>query len=365
MNEPPKVAVQYLTAWRSDTRDDIDKCLSSLEKVNYPKDNWCIVITDNETSLGSFYKHLVEKWLPKSEKTLPKIFLHRSRVNLGFAGGHEQNLKSSKEWGADYIYLLNEDAYCDPEFLSKAVLFLEEHVEYASAQSRVMLAQDESRLDSCGNCLHFLGFGFTDGHGMTLEEANKITRPHFYRSGAGLIIRMSVFKDIKYLFEPKYFLYHEDVDFAWRSLLAGYDNGYAKDSVIFHRYEFSRSIQKFYWMERNRILTHLTHFKIPTLLFILPAFIIMEVGTLFFAIRSGWFTKKISAWFFFLRPSTWLWIKEQKKNVRDIRKVKDKEILKKMVGVIDRQEVNNFLLNYIVNPILSVYFFILKKIVWW
>lgn len=185
----------------------------------------------------------------------------------------------------------------------------------------------------------------------------------FYASGAGVLIRSSVLDHIGGMFEPMYFMYHEDVDISWRARLAGFDIGYADDSVVYHRYEFSRSMKKFYWMERNRHLTNLCNYKIGTLALIAPPMIVMELGTLFFAFKSGWWKEKLRAWAFFLKRSTWKYIQERRRFVQSIRVKSDREMLTRMVGVITAQETENVIMNQLVNPVLAAYLQLLKKIV--
>jgi len=362
MNVFPKIAIQCL-AYRhpgspKEACADLDRCFASLQTLDYPKERFCFVVLDNASTHGSFEEQIKEKWLPESEKSLPKVFLLSSQVNTGFAGGHMLALETSKAWEADYVYLLNQDAFCDPHMLSEVVKVAEQLPQAASVQSRIMLAQDPQQVNSCGNCLHYLGFGYYDNGVLG-------ARPHFYNSGAGLLIRMDCLEKIGGLFDPAYFMYHEDVDFAWRARLAGYTHAYAEDSVIYHRYEFSRSIKKFYDMEKNRFFTHFANLKWQTLCLLFPAMIFMEVGTFLFALKGGWGWKKICVWGYFCKPSTWKRLWQKRRFIKQMRQVSDREMLDKMVGTIEAQEVKSFLMKWMVNPFLNAYFIFLKKIVRW
>lgn len=118
-------------------------------------------------------------------------------------------------------------------------------------------------------------------------------------------------------------------------------------------------------MERNRHLTNLANYKLPTLLLIAPAYLAMELGTLLFAARSGWAKEKTRALAHLFKPSTWKWIILRRILIAKIRTKTDKEMLSNMVGVILNQEINNKILARIVNPILSRYFHLIKKIIFW
>lgn len=187
----------------------------------------------------------------------------------------------------------------------------------------------------------------------------------FYTSGAGLLVRTSVLKEIGGLFEALYGSYHEDLDLSWRARLAGYDILLAPDSKIFHHYEFSKSISKFYFMERNRHLTNLVNYKWLTLFLMLPAFLVMEAGTLFFSFKSGWWPEKLKSYAYFFRPATWQWLIRRHAMVNKFRTKTDREMLSYMTGKIVNQEVDNPIMNFLVNPIMSFYFRVLKFVVRW
>jgi hypothetical protein len=368
MDKIPRIAVQLL-AYRHPGSltpfEDLDECLTSLQEVDYPKEQWCLVIIDNPSTDGCFYEYIEKRWLGQSQKTLPKIFLIKSKINTGFAGGHILAQEQSKFWKADFLYLLNQDTICDPSVLKESIKTMNDQTNIATVQSCIMLKQNTSLLNSCGNCLHFLGFGFCDGYQKKPEQVVKHSLPHFYNSGAGLLVRVNILEEIGGLFDASYFMYHEDVDLAWRARLAGFDHAYAEKSIIYHHYEFSRSIKKFFLMERNRIFTHLTHLHLRTFIFIFPPFFLMEIGTFLFALRSGWGREKWKVWLYFFQWSTWKQVRYKRKQIKKIRKIKDRQILSFMVGRIESQEVENILLKYIINPFLNSYFWMLKKIIWW
>ncbi|MEK9130808.1 MAG: glycosyltransferase family 2 protein [Patescibacteria group bacterium] len=363
----PLVVVQVISYWSEEGKKDLQDLFASLEMVDYPRDRWRIVVIDNPSPHGRAADYIKRQWLVKAGVTLPEITLIESDVNDGFSGGHQRGWQVTRGFSPDYLYLLNQDAAVEPQFLWRVVQSAEERPTCVATQSRIMLKQTPELLNTRGNALHFLGFGFTLGYRTPplFKGGLEGDTPAFYASGAGVLLRASVLEKIGGLFESTYFMYHEDVDVCWRARLAGYDVCYADDSVIYHRYEFSRSIKKFYWMERNRHLTNLINYKIPTLLLIAPAALVMELGTLYFAVKSGWGEAKMKSWMHFFKPSTWVFIARRRSVVRGVRVATDRQMLQHMVGVIANQEVNNLLLTKLVNPLLQIYFWILKLIVRW
>ena len=58
-------------------------------------------------------------------------------------------------------------------------------------------------------------------------------------------------------------------------------------------------------------------------------------------------------------------IAERRAVVQRSRLCSDRQMLSQMVGVIASQEVRNPLVSYVANPILSLYFLLLKTLVRW
>lgn len=357
----PKVVVQILLY--ATPPEEIDNLFSSLEKVDYPKEAWKLVVWKSFLAGSINGDYFCKTWLPKSGQTLPEIVFFNSDTNFGFAGGHMAAQVLTRDWQPDYLYLLNDDASVTTDFLTKIVAAAEINPQAALIQSLVML-DDKEKINSFGNAMHFLGFGFSLGHNQILKDF-KNNLPMFYPSGAGLLVKTSVLEKIGGLFDPNYFMYHEDLDLGWRTRLAGYEILLVPGSKIFHHYEFSKSIKKFYLLERNRHLTNLVNYKWPTLLLLAPAALVMELGTLVFSFKSGWWKEKLRSYLFFLRPATWQWVFRRRAMVKKFWVKTDREMLINMTGIITNQEVNNFVMAKIVNPIMNFYFQILKKVVRW
>ena len=367
---PPRVIVQIITYRTEGIEAELDVLFESLAKVRAPEGGWVLAIIDQPSSLGNLREYLETKVQPRSGVDLPEVVLMFNDENAGFAGGHMKLFAAIHDRRPEFVYLLNQDAYVDPNFLISIVQHAESDPNAAIIQSRIMRAQTTDQYNSAGNAMHFLGFGFSLANGnvrngQSSVDIERAGLPMFYASGAGMLIRSSTIDHVGGMFAPVYFMYHEDVDIAWRARLAGFDIGFADDSVVYHRYEFSRSMKKFYWMERNRHLTNLCNYQFGTLLLIAPAMMVMELGTLFFSFQSGWWREKIRSWMFFVKISTWQYIFQRRRFVHSIRARSDRGMLQDMVGIVTAQETKSILMTYLVNPLLSVYFRVLKYIMLW
>lgn len=360
---PGKVVIQVLLF--DDRIEDLDRLFDSLARTDYPRELVEILAVQNsKPGREDIADAALQKWVPRAATgNGPRVRFMRNAENLGFAGGHQAALAVALQSDPEFLYLLNSDCSVEPGFIRAAVAYAAAHPSAALVQSRIMLEQEPELLNSSGNALHFLGFGFARGYRRRPAEPE--TLPMFYPSGAGVLVRLAALPAMGGLFDPEYFLYHEDSDLGWRALLTGHEVAYAPDSVVYHRYEFGRSTAKFYWIERNRIANLLIFFRLRTLALILPVGLAMEAGMLLFAFKNGWWREKLRALAWYFRPSTWRWLAARRSTVQALRVKRDRDLLERMVGEIANQEVESPLLTRVVNPVTRAYLAMLKRVVRW
>ena len=365
----PKVAIIHLLY---NGRQYLADCFRTLEGMDYPRENVEIFVVDNASS-DDGVAFLKTEIMPKSGVALPKITIIENKENLGFAEGNNVGMRVALERGFDFIYLLNQDTEVDPEFLSQAVGEAERRSKAGSVQSFIMLGTERVRLNSLGNAIHYLGFGYARGYQMLLSEGEaeaerlRAGNPAIqiaYSSGAGVLYRISALRETG-LFDSELFLYHEDLDLGWRLRMLGYENILAPRSVIYHKYEFSRSIKKYYWMERNRFIVLFKLYKLPTLILLAPALILMELGLLAFSAHSGWWKEKWHGYAYFHKRKNLkkLWI--ARREAQRIRKKPDCEMISLFTSIIDFQEFKNPVLKYFANPLFTLYWFVVRPFIFW
>ena len=160
-------------------------------------------------------------------------------------------------------------------------------------------------------------------------------------------------------------MYHEDLDLGWRISLAGFKNMLVVNAVVYHQYEFSRSIKKLYYMERNRLLTIMQNYCLATLLLILPALILAEMGLWLFAFKNGWFKEKARSYAYFFYWQNWTKMLKQRQRVNKLRKRSDRQVCWNFSGRISHQEVGSLLVNYVINPLVNLYWQAVKNLLLW
>lgn len=348
----PRVAIVYLSY---NSRAYLPDVFDSITKLNYPKEKLELIVVDNASTDGSV------EWLHKQKG----ITFFPNEKNTGFAEGNNLGMNHALLAGYDYIYLLNADAKFHPDALQEVVKCAESDETIGAVQSRLMLWKKPELVNSTGGMIHFLGFGFVRDNGTLwskiAEQYNAVVEIA-YPSGASVLYRASVLKQVG-LLDPFLFLYHEDLELGWRIRLIGQKNVMCPTSIVYHDYEFSRSIQKFYWMERNRVLVHVSHLKLRSLMLLLPFMVCMEFGLFLFALKGGWVKEKFLVYFDLMRPRTWMYVRKKRKESLLLRDVSDKEIVKLWTGKIEHQETTNMLVEKLINPILNTCWQLLKPFI--
>lgn len=348
----PKVAIVYLSY---NGRKYLDEVLFALRALEYPKDRLELIFVDNASKDGS------REYL----QTVEGITFFPNETNTGFAEGNNIGVQHALLGGADYVFLHNNDLKLDPMAINEAVALAESDPKIGSVQSLMLLWKHPDTVNSTGGMVHFLGFGFVRDNGRkfgacSVQDGEEIP----YASGAAVLYRSSVLKKIG-LLDPFLFLYHEDLELGWRIRLAGYRNVLSVRSRAYHDYEFKRSVQKFFWMERNRWLVHFSHLKWPTLVLLLPFMLLLELPLLLFAIRGGWVKEKFLVYRALLSPRVWLYVARKRKASREIRRVSDRLIVSRFTSRIAHQETSNVIVNYIGNPLLALVWKGLRGLIKW
>ncbi len=326
-------------------------CWPSILGQDY--DNWELAIVDNASSAES-YNYL--------KKIAPQAKIIRNFKNDGFAKGNNDAMRYFLAKGFAYIYLLNLDAYLAPDALSQAIKVAEANNQAGAVQSRLMLSQAPDLINSLGNTTNFLGFGYCLAYQQKYLAETVINRKIAYPSGAAVLLKAAVLRQVG-LFDEKLWMYNEDQDLGWRIWLAGWQCLLAEQSVVYHDYEFGRSISKYYFMDRNRIIVAFKNYSLFSLLIFFPAFLIVELGLLLLALKGGWFKEKLRVWAYFLSFKNWSYLLRARKESQKLRKRADWQIIEHFSGQIKHQAVTGFLLKYLANPLLNLYFKITYRLI--
>lgn len=311
---------------------------------------WRLFIVDNASTVET------QQFI---SQTAPEAQLIVNTGNDGFAKGNNDGITAARAAGCDQIVLLNMDTIPADTWLEQLLAAAAAAPHWGAIQSRLMLP--DGTVNSLGNQWHYLGFGFSAGGYQRWQENSAVVQPISYASCGAVLLSVPAL-DAVGLFDAQLWMYHEDLDLTWRMRSAGWQVYLAPQSVVVHRYEFAKSIAQYYWMERNRGIVLLTHYRLWTLLLISPMWLAMELGLFVFACRGGWLPQKLRVAVWFCNPGHWPYLWRKRRAIQHARQVSDRALVPYWCSTIQFQPVDNWLLQYVGNPLLAAYWAVIHHL---
>lgn len=340
---------------------DINDCLATLEKTA-SRDSYELIVVDDCST---------DDTVDRACTAAPWATFIRNARNSGFAASCNRGIEYALSNGAQYVMLANQDLRFAPNWLSPLLNALEADTRIAAIQPKIMMYPETDLINSCGNALHILGFGYTIGYLKKESEwpLSGITDVP-YCSFAAVILRASALLHVG-LLDEMLFMYHEDSDLSWRLRRAHYRTVLCSDAKLFHRYEFSKSGAKFFYIERNRLAFLLKHYHARTLALLLPLILFWECGMLCYAAFGALkkretpfsLSSKIATYLSLCRPSFLKHIMRSRRELHNKNTLSDSQLLATSSADILFQDVNHPLISRVANPITSVYWRFVKRLI--
>jgi GT2 family glycosyltransferase len=229
---------------------DTIQCLDSLGYLSYPRERLRVVVVDNGSEDGS------PGVLRARYPGLTVIENHR---NLGYTGGMNVGLRFARAEGAEYIWLLNNDATADRESLSRLIRVGEATAGVGLLSPGVYDA-DSGAVHWAGTVLDVPRRVFVD-----VVDAEKrgvgVAEGPMLLWGTAMLIKRAAAEAVGY-FDDRYFAYVEDLDYSLRVINIGMETRVVRDARIFHKGAQSlgrMSPVRHYLLERNRYLFWRSH----------------------------------------------------------------------------------------------------------
>jgi GT2 family glycosyltransferase len=361
-----KVAIIYLL-WSDEPKKYLLDALLKISAQTYPKENLELIIVYNFHKPGEESEiSFIEKEVEKQKNVLPHTTILNQEKNLGFTGGNNIGMNWALQNGFDYVFLHNADGFLHPETIAKLAEAMEKDRSIGQIQPLIMLHPENNLINSAGNSLHYLGMGYCRFERRQVSEFNfKEIESVSYVSGAATMLRADLLK--KYgLLRENFFLYHEDTEMSLRLKMLGYKTAMAGKALFYHQYDFSRSITKLFWMERNRHAIKLIFYKAPTLILLLPLEIIYNCGLVLAALRGKWLGELLKVYKYWLNPKNWKeWLK-LRRETQAFRVINDAELMKSFVLTVDSGE--KFVgrpMHRLANSIFTIYGNLVKILIKW
>lgn len=193
--------------------------------VNSPEAD--IIVADNASDDAS---------IDYISREYPQIRIIKNSTNLGFAGGYNEALR---QVDSELYLLLNSDVEVTKNWLQPLLKAMEDE-KVAGCQPKVLSYRQKDHFEHAGACGGFLDrdyFPFCRGRIFDHFEEDRgqynEERDIFWATGAALLIRSSLFKDVSG-FDTHFFAHMEEIDLCWRIKKLGYSFRIVPGSVVYH-----------------------------------------------------------------------------------------------------------------------------------
>ena len=248
----PKVAINLVT-WNG--AKQIEACLNSILEQSFQ--DFLLLIIDNG-SVDQTVKIIEEEYLPAFKD---KIKFVKNKSNLGFAFAHNQAILWTD---SDYVLVLNQDVILQPNYIAKAVEFMDKHHGIGSVTGKILRwetnelndlkkIQKSGIIDSLGLKIYKSqrvvdrasgepAYASADAKALADKEAsagrqNENITEIFGPCATCPIYRRKALEDVRFedeFFDNDFFSYQEDIDLAYRLVWRGWPSYYLPEAIAYH-----------------------------------------------------------------------------------------------------------------------------------
>ncbi len=220
----------------------LEQCLYSVEAALQNTEAEIIVV-DNDSP---------EKPIDFIRHKFPHVKFIESKENLGFAKANNLGVETAK---GEYVLILNPDTLIPENLFDSIIPFTENHPEMGALGVRLIDANGNFHPESKRNIPTFQNT-FGKLFGTLIDKKNS---KGYYKTnvgefetasaevlvGAFMFLRKSVYKEVGG-FDPRYFMYGEDIDLSYTLELKGFTNYYfGQISVLHYKGESTRKDKKY------------------------------------------------------------------------------------------------------------------------
>lgn len=258
--------------------DNTLDCLDSLRKLEPGNNSLEIIVVDNNSSDGSY----------EALSKLKDIAFVQNEKNLGYSGGNNVGIKNVLKWHCDLVVLLNNDTIVDKDLVGNLVKasstgdVISPKIYFAPGFE---FHKDRYAKQDVGKIIWYAG-GQIDwsniiGKHIGVDEVDKgqfnKRQEVDFATGACIMVKRQVFEKIG-LFDEKYFLYLEDMDFCVRAKKAGFKIAFEPSAIIWHKNAASiggsgSNLQNYYFT-KSRLVFAFKFAKLRTKLAVLREIIV-------------------------------------------------------------------------------------------
>ncbi|MDK2789031.1 MAG: hypothetical protein PWP07_2276 [Epulopiscium sp.] len=227
-------------------KEEILKCINSVMMLNY--NNLELYVVDNASNDGSIeaikaldYKH--------------PFYLIVNKENKGGSGGFNTGILKSLEKEYKYLYLLDNDVVVDSQALISLIVEMEKDPKLGIAGSKVYIQNVPNQIQEMGAWIDWDNASIIFNQKGYIEDIPVLENFSVdYVPACSLLVRVDAVRKAGTM-DEEYFLYWDDIEWAHRIKLAGYNVKAVAASKVWHKgggvHKTSTAGTYYFW--RNRL----------------------------------------------------------------------------------------------------------------
>jgi GT2 family glycosyltransferase len=222
MQSPKTCVITVSYRGAADTAD----CVRSLLASSVPVEIVVVDTTPNDPDLPEMMLDFA-----------PNVTLLRASGNVGFGRGNNLGIKWVLEHSiCEFIFLLNNDAVIYPESIARLEAEMSTNPEVGIMTPRIAYMDAPEKLWYGGGEVDWKrASAFTPGYNQSADAKLAMTeRDVGFASGCALFFRAPILRQLGG-FDPRFFMYEEDVEMCLRAAENGIRIRYIPQSLILHR----------------------------------------------------------------------------------------------------------------------------------
>lgn len=230
----------------------LEACLSSLLDQDMPAEDFEVIYADNASTDGS---------ADFVSERFPDVRILRLEKNYGFAEGNNRAAAAAR---GRYVVFQNADTVAHRRWLPELIKAVQSDPKVKACHPAGLPLNfggyhEREALPEIGVMCDLTRFGYID---FTETKLNGRTVPTLHAAGGSVLVDSEIFDELKYYFDPTYFIYNEDTDLGLRINNLGYTILFVPSAATYHERAPSRrtvlnkkGLRMAFLVTRNRFIT--------------------------------------------------------------------------------------------------------------
>lgn len=246
----PELPLVVSVILNTNRREDTLACLDTLLLGDYL--NHKALVLDNACTDGS----------NEAIRTrFPQVEILTLEENKGYAGNNNVGIKAALEWGAEWVFLLNEDVLLAKDTLSLLVQAAQLEPQTGAIGPLVYHADDPQVIQSAGGRLDAQWRATHIGQNQPDQGQYSTARNVDWISGCAILMKRAVIDQVGAI-DERFFYYWEETEWCLRAARAGWKIRIEPRAHLWHKgvqQNYTPGPNVTYYQTRNRFLALSKH----------------------------------------------------------------------------------------------------------